>query len=81
MGFEVLDHPAYSPDLAPSDFKLTGPLKDALKGHHSNSDEEVKEAVHDWLAAQSKTFFSAAIQKFVEHWNKCIEKHEDYVEK
>jgi len=30
--FTVLEHPAYSPDLAPSDYHLFGPLKDALKG-------------------------------------------------
>jgi hypothetical protein len=40
----------------------------------------VKEAVHEWLAAQLKTFLSAGIQKLVERWNKCIEKHGNYVE-
>ena len=30
LGFEVLEHPAYSPDLAPSDYHLFGPLKNAL---------------------------------------------------
>jgi histone-lysine N-methyltransferase SETMAR len=57
LGFEVLDHPAYSPDLAPSDYNLFGLLKDALRCSHFTSDEEVKEAVHEWLAAQSRTFF------------------------
>jgi hypothetical protein len=32
LGFEVLDHPACSPDLAPSDYHLFGPLKNALRG-------------------------------------------------
>ena len=27
LGFEVLEHPAYSPDLAPSDYHLFAPLK------------------------------------------------------
>jgi histone-lysine N-methyltransferase SETMAR len=57
LGFKVLDYPAYSPDLAPSDYHLFGPLKDAFKGHRFISDEAVKEAVHEWLAAQSKTLF------------------------
>ena len=31
LGFEVLEHHAYSPDLAPSDYHLFGPLKNALR--------------------------------------------------
>lgn len=31
-GYEILDHPAYSPDLAPSDFYLFPKLKSELKG-------------------------------------------------
>jgi hypothetical protein len=34
MGWTVLPHPSYSPDLAPSDFHLFGSLKDALRGTH-----------------------------------------------
>jgi len=30
----VLEHPAYSPDLAPSDFLLFSKLKEILKGRH-----------------------------------------------
>ncbi len=30
--WELLPHPPYSPDLAPSDFFLFGPVKDALRG-------------------------------------------------
>ena len=32
LNWEVLEHPAYSPDLAPSDFHLYGPLKNTLSG-------------------------------------------------
>ena len=78
----MLEHSAYSSDLAPSDYHLFGPLKDALRGRRFTSDEEgVKKAVHEWLAAQPKTFFSEGIQKLLERWNKCIAKHVDYVEK
>jgi hypothetical protein len=41
----------------------------------------VKEAVHEWLAAQPKTFFTEGIQKLLERWNTCIAKHGEYIEK
>jgi hypothetical protein len=68
-------------NLTPSDCHLFGPLKDALRGRRFTSDEGVKEAVHEWLAAQPKTFFSEGIQKLLDRWNKCIAKHGEYIEK
>jgi hypothetical protein len=57
LRFEVLDHPAYSPDLALLDFHLFGPLKEALRGRRFADDDKVKEAEHDWLCTQPKQFF------------------------
>jgi len=34
LGFQCLDHPPYSPDLAPSDYRLFPGLKKQLKGRH-----------------------------------------------
>jgi transposase len=45
LKFEVLSHPPYSPDLAPSDFHFFSHLKRDLKGTHFTSDDEVKQAV------------------------------------
>ena len=81
LKFEVLAHPLYSPDLAPSDSHLFGPLKGALRGRWFTSDQELKEAVHAWLRAQPNIFFSEGIKKLVQWWKKCIEKQGDYVEK
>jgi hypothetical protein len=74
LKFDVMAYPPYSPDLAPSDYHLFGPLKDALRGRRFTSDQEVREAVHAWLTAQPKTFFSEGIRKLVQRWTKCIEK-------
>ena len=78
---QLLQHPPYSPDLAPSIYHIFGPLKEALHGRRFTSDEEVKEAVHTWLREQPKIFFSAGIQKLVERYNKCIVLQGYYVEK
>jgi len=42
LGWEILPHPPYSPDLAPSDFHLFGPLKEFLGGQQFSTDDEVK---------------------------------------
>lgn len=81
LNFEVLAHPTYSPDLAPSDYHLFGPLKEALRGRRFTTDEALKEAVHSWLASQPKTFFYEGIRKLEQRWTKCVEKQGDYVEK
>ena len=41
LGFQCLDHPPYSPDLAPSDYHLFPGLKKQLKVRHFSSDAEV----------------------------------------
>jgi len=57
LSFECLSHPPYSPDLVPSDFHVFGPLKEAMGGKSFRSDEEVQQAVHEWLRSQPKDFF------------------------
>lgn len=44
-GINILPHPAYSPDIAPSDFYLFGDIKLRLKGVSCESGEEVLEKV------------------------------------
>ena len=36
-GYELIPHPAYSPDLAPSDYFLFPNLKKDIRGRHLNS--------------------------------------------
>lgn len=57
LGFELLEHPPYSPDLAPSDYHLFPQLKKSLKGRKFSSNEEVIKAVEVWFAEQEETFF------------------------
>ena len=38
----VLEHPAYSPDLAPSDIFLSPKIKEVLKGRHFDDIDEIR---------------------------------------
>ena len=57
LGFQCLDHPPYSPDLAPSDYHLFPGLKKQLKVRHFSSDAEVIAAAETWLDGQILNFF------------------------
>ena len=56
LKFEVLKHPPYSLDLAPSDFHLFRPMKEHLQGQKF-ADDKVMEVVQSWLKATPKSFF------------------------
>ena len=50
--WEVLDHPPYSLDLAPSDYHLFTDLKKWLGAQGFDSNDELKSSVADWLTTQ-----------------------------
>jgi hypothetical protein len=53
----MTEHPPYSPDIAPSDFHVFGPMKEALTGRRFSSAEEVSGEVQNWLKTQQKKKF------------------------
>ena len=62
-GYEILPHPPYSPDLAPSDFHLFPTMKLFLKGKRFSDDESLISEVKAWLQAQPAEFYSRGLQK------------------
>ena len=58
LGFQFLDHPPYSPDLAPSDYHLfPGLKKKTIERSPFSSDAEVIAAAETWLDGQTSDFF------------------------
>ena len=63
LGFQCLDHPPYSPELAPSDYRLfLGLKKKQLKSRRFSSDAEVIAAAETWLDGQPSDFFLSGLQ-------------------
>jgi hypothetical protein len=69
----VLPHPAHSPDLAPSNYRLFGPVRDALRGRHFVDDNELKQSFRDELQSGGRAFYSTGIQRLTQHWQKFVE--------
>ena len=80
-GYELIPHPAYSPDLAPSDFFLFPNLKKDIRGLHFRSDEEVVTAVEEWVNGKDPDFFSSGLMALERRWSKCITLEDNYIEK
>ena len=79
--WETLEHPAYSPDLAPSDYHLFGALKRALSGERFTTDNELKHAVLQFFSQRDEDFYRGGIMGLVDRWDKCLNKFDNYEEK
>ncbi|GFT39827.1 mariner Mos1 transposase [Trichonephila clavipes] len=80
FGWEQIDPPPYSPNLAPSDFHLFRYLKEFLGGKRFDTADEVKEEVQDWLSSQAADVYDLGIQKLVERYDKCLNKYGNFTE-
>jgi histone-lysine N-methyltransferase SETMAR len=71
FGWEVFEHSAYSPNLAPSVFHLFPALKQFLGGRCFKSDE-VKHAVGEWLNGLAAEVYEEGIQRLVTRYDKRL---------
>lgn len=56
-------------------------MKKWLASQHFNDDDELQNAVKDWLRAQAAKFYEEGICKLVKRYDKCLNLNGDYVEK
>jgi len=73
QGFQCLDYPPYSLELAPLDYHLFPGLKKQLKGRHFSSDMEVIAAMETWLDGQPSEILLSGLQKLGQWAKKSIE--------
>ena len=79
LGWEVMLHPPYSPDLAPSDYYLFRSLQNSLNGKTFNDDEAVKSHLVQFFANKDQKFYERGIMKLPERWQKAIEQNGKYI--
>lgn len=78
LGWEVLPHPPYSPDLAPSDYHLFTSLNSAMGDKDFDNEAELDLWLHDFFASKSPEFYRAGIYKLPQKWQKVIDSDGDY---
>ncbi|GFT00900.1 mariner Mos1 transposase [Trichonephila clavipes] len=73
LKWEVLPHPLYSPDLAPSDYHSFRSMAHGLTDQHFRSYEEVINWIDSWITSKGDQFFQRVIRTLPEGWEKVVE--------
>lgn len=80
LKWEVLPHPPYSPDIAPSDYHLFRSMAHGLSNQRFNSYDEVKNWIDTWIASKDEQFFRRGIRSLPERWEKVVASQGHYFE-
>jgi histone-lysine N-methyltransferase SETMAR len=77
-GIAIIDHPPYSPDLAPCDFWLFDKIKKDLDSHINA--RSLKKQITEILNLIGKEEYLKTLNKWLERMQLCIESDGDYFE-
>lgn len=78
VGIEVLPHPPYSPDLAPTDYHLFKSLADYMREKRYTNEIDLKNAFIDFIDSRTSDFFESGITKLLTRWQKCLDSNGYY---
>jgi histone-lysine N-methyltransferase SETMAR len=79
LNWEILDHPPYSLDLAPSDYHLFRSLQNCLNNKKFERFEEVNDAILAYFESKPRSFYKARIEKLVTRWEMVIASNGNYI--
>jgi hypothetical protein len=75
-----MDHPPYSPDLAPCDFYLFPKVKNIMRGEHFVDVDTIKRETMQVLKELTKEDMQHCFQEWKQCWTKCILSGGEYFE-
>ena len=80
LSWEILSHPSYSPDLAPSDYHLFASMEHSLAEQRFANFEEVEKWLVECFALKEIKFFWNGIRNLPQKWAKYVESNGQYFE-
>jgi hypothetical protein len=76
----MLEHPLYSPDLAPNDFFLFLKIKEILKGRHFDNIDDIRINTRADLKAIPQNQLQNCFEGGTRRWHRCIASQGEYFE-
>ncbi len=81
MRINIMPHPPYSPDIAPSDFWFFPALKKPLRGTRHFSLNALEDAVDEQIGRiPSEKFHHCILDAWPRRWQRCIDSEGEYFE-
>ena len=81
LGFELLEHPPYSLDLAPCDVLLFPLIKGALRGMRFEHVSDLTCALQQEISEIPNFFFQECFVSWTQHSRKCADYKSSYSER
>ena len=78
-GWELLDHPPYSPDVAPTDYHVNRSVSNWMEGEIFDSLDEIVDSIKGWIASKDRKFFARGIDLLPQKWEEIIAASGEYV--
>jgi hypothetical protein len=79
LDWEILPHPPYSPDLAPSDYHLFHSISNNLCRISFNDNGELQNWLDDFFTAKPADFFKCGIENLTERWEAVVNNGGEYI--
>jgi len=78
LGWELLPHTAYSPNMKPSYYYLFRSLQHHLTDTHFVRFGEIQKCIDDFIVSKPVSFYRQGICKLSERWQKIVDTNEVY---
>jgi hypothetical protein len=79
LDWEILPHPPYSPDLAPSDYHLFRSLSNNLHGVSFNNNDGFQNWLDNFFKAKLADFFKCGTEILLECWEAVVNNGGEYI--
>ncbi len=78
VGWEILPHPPYSPDISPSDYHLFLSMSNFLRDKRYSNETELKSDIESFFESKDASFFHRGIFSLAERWQRIVDSYGDY---